>query len=328
MELKELRPLRFTHVYKSNIWGGNKIQSYFQRNDTPEICAESWEVSAHPDGMSIVDRGPFKGRTLEELSKTYERQLLGTMAPSDVRFPLLTKIIDSREDLSVQVHPSLTHPKINKDEIKSECWHCIDFLDNAHIYAGLKPFITDEKTFTDFVNNNPANFGKALNQFTPLANETLHIPAGLVHSIGKGCLIYEVQQNSDTTYRFYDWDRVGPSGQKRDLHIKDALQSIDWKLKTPAFEAPKQIPASPLKLCIKTDFFTLYELDNHGGLLPLATAKESFHILFVKSGSYSLESKFGIEALSLGDSILIPASLQHYSIIQRTPSSQLIITTL
>ena len=189
---------------------------------------ESWEISGHRASPSVVAEGPFAGRTLEELAATYGAALTGTKAPEPNRFPLLFKVIDARNRLSVQVHPNETTCRVTGGEPKTEMWHVLG--GHGPIFAGFKKGTTladvEEVVrtgrFEDTLACHPAAVGT-----------TLFIPGGLVHAIGEDVRVYEVQQSSNTTYRLYDWGRVGSDGKPRPLHVAESLKSIDFTLPEP-----------------------------------------------------------------------------------------------
>lgn len=307
--------IRFTPVYKDYLWGGDRIARRYGRVSAPARTAESWEISAHPDGDVAVASGPLAGRTLSSLSAEFGRALLGAFAPSATRFPLLAKIIDARQSLSVQVHPSPADPSANPDEYKNECWQLLDG-GGCTIYAGLS--VPAAECAGDSIVH-------ALVAHSPHVGETLYIPAGLVHAIGAGALIYEVQQNSNATYRLYDWGRVGPDGKPRQLHVEQALRSIDPTLPPPAFVAPCPLPDGGA-LCLATPYFALREFRTDAVRHP---AGASFDIVFVKEGAFRLESPSGeTETAKAGDSVLVPASCAEYRLEPLESTSAALVTSL
>ncbi len=320
--------LKFAPVYKDYLWGGDRIKAIFNRTDAPEICAESWEISAHSDGMSIVTDGDQKGKSLDALCKEFGRSLLGSKSPTDNRFPLLMKLIDAKSSLSVQIHPSKSDPNVDPNEYKNECWHNLGTTEDAAIYAGFKDEYADKASFEALTKDNLSNFGKALKVFKPQIGETLFIPTGLVHAIGQGCLVYEVQQNSNTTYRFYDWDRVGADGKPRTLHVDEGMRSIDWTLPPPEFVAPAAQRGQTLKSVLETPYFKIFELGPEDESAWLDTKCESFHALFVKEGTYEITSRDASVTLTKGESLLVPASLCNYRVHAQSEGARILITTL
>ncbi|MCH9614459.1 MAG: putative mannose-6-phosphate isomerase GmuF [Chlamydiia bacterium] len=234
--------MEFEPVYKDYVWGGHRIAKRFDRSPPVDLVAESWEVSAHPDGLSKITGS---SKTLLDLDLN---TLLGK--PCE-RFPLLVKIIDAHANLSVQVHPS------TGVEAKTEAWHVIDANEEACVWAGFKRPMTPELIRESLENHTIENY---LTKIPVKAGDTIFIPGGRVHAIGAGCLILEVQQTSNTTYRLYDW------GRPRELHIEKALEVINFEnidnplqslpLHTPFFNLSKF--TGPSK---RTGFEIVFNLD-------------------------------------------------------------------
>ena len=319
-------PLVFTPVYKDYLWGGDKISSQYKRTSTPDICAESWEISAHPDGMSIVAQGSYQGLTLNELTKRFGIDLIGTLAPQSDNFPLLFKIIDARRKLSVQVHPNNGNASITGGEPKTEMWYILGCEEESSLYAGMVETATSQSVAEAISNGTVAD---QLVELRVKPDEALFIPGGLVHAIGDGCLIYEVQQNSNTTYRMFDWNRTDAAGNPRQLHVKESLATIDWSLKPPAMLTPEQnresTGASWSKV-VSCEFFTMQKLDLTGSAEILHN-KESFTALFLSSGAATVTSGGQSVKLKKGSSALIPAAAKSCTIITEDPST-ILITTL
>ena len=304
----EMGLLKFSHIYTSAPWGGRLIGRQFVRTDAPEVCSESWEISGHRDGMSVVTEGPSAGRTLDDLVKACGRDLVGTKAPSADRFPLLFKLIDARWPLSIQVHPNNANAALTGGEPKTEAWYVVKAFPGATLYAGLKHAFA-ERDLRDIVAQGPL----LIDQLNPLAvaeGDMLYIPGGMPHAIGGGCLIYEVQQSSDTTYRFYDWDRRGKDGQRRPLHIEESFKSLDYTIPPPKLNRSGELRAP---------YFTIREvpLAYPIGLKPTG---ESFIAGFVLSGA--------TDVAALGESFLIPASADEVVVHPTAPNTKLILTEL
>jgi mannose-6-phosphate isomerase len=219
-------PILLQPVYKEYIWGGDRLLHEFHRRLNAGIYAEAWEIADHPDGRTRIINGPDAGATLSEAIARRGPDLLGT-GRTDQAFPLLVKLIDARETLSVQVHPNDAAAARFGGEAKSEMWYVLSATPDAHIYSGFKPGV------------GPAEFEKAraagtipslLQRFPARPGMVFNTPGGRVHAIGAGCLLLEVQQDANTTYRLFDWDRLDKTGQPRTLHLEQALQVIDWSL--------------------------------------------------------------------------------------------------
>ena len=302
--MNSLYPLRFNPVYKDYLWGGNRIPKMFNRNVPDGIYAESWEISTHPDGSTLIANGPLAGRTLSDLLPGQKTEWLGTHVKGD-DFPLLIKLIDARDKLSVQVHPNDDNAAAVDGDPKTEMWYFLEGDADAQIYCGLKPGIgkeefkqaLEDKTFADILQTIPAVNGDAV-----------FVPGGRVHAIGSGCLILEIQQNSNTTYRLYDWDRTDAEGNSRELHIDKALQVIDWENNG---DPHCDVRGTTIESC---EYFQLdrYELTEETAFPNLG---KSFHALFISEGIGIIRWANGEDILSAGQSWLVPAGLGDYEII-------------
>lgn len=319
-------PLVFAPVYKDYIWGGSRIAAAYGRAGAPDVCAESWEISAHPDGTSAVLSGAFANERLDSLCARFGAALTGTRAPDPARFPLLFKLIDARDRLSVQVHPSNANAGRTGGEPKTEMWVVLDRAPGASLYAGLAEGVTPEALRETLA----AGTAEACLVRLPVERgQALFIPGGLVHAIGAGCLIYEVQQNSNTTYRLYDWNRSGADGKPRALHIEESFKTIDWTLRPPRMQAPVSRGACGRNLwsdVVSCEFFSLRRLDLAEALsVPLDGT--SFQALFVEKGSVAVSSGGETVVLPPGASALIPAAAPAYSLAPQG-SATLLVTTL
>ena len=218
-----LYPLTFHPIFKERIWGGRTLETLYQKRLPPDVpVGESWEVSDRPGDESVIANGPLAGRTLHSLMEERAGDIVGAAghAPGG-RFPLLCKILDARDRLSLQVHPRSSA----LGEPKTEMWHIARADPGAQLYVGLKHGVSR------------ADFERALHGGTveecfhviPVrTGDTMFLPSGRVHAIGAGLVIFEIQQNSDTTFRVYDWNRLGLDGKPRDLHVTESMQSIDF----------------------------------------------------------------------------------------------------
>lgn len=319
-------PFVFRPIYKDSIWGGVRIAAAYGRIGTPKVCAESWEISAHPDGQSVVANGPFTGQTLGELASAFGAAITGIRAPVSTRFPLLFKLIDARDRLSVQVHPNNANAALTQGEPKTEMWVVLDRTPNAQLFAGLAAGVSPNSLRAALA------AGTAEEHLVRLPIEpgqALFIPGGLVHAIGAGCLIYEVQQNSNTTYRLFDWNRTGVDGKPRQLHIEESFKSIDWSLKPPQMREPTPCGASgqnTLFAVVACDYFTLRKLDLTE-TMRIPVDGTSFHALFVVNGRATVSAGGEVIVLETGMSGLIPAAATSYTLTPET-SATLLITTL
>jgi mannose-6-phosphate isomerase len=316
-------PLTFKPVYKDYIWGGDRLSTHFHRSNTPTPCAESWEISVHPDGPSIVAHGPYAGRSLPDLAVEFGVALMGTKTPDPKRFPLLFKLIDARDTLSVQVHPNNANAALTCGEPKTEMWYVLDCPPGARLYAGLQEGTTPE-TLRAALDNGTAD--ACLKEVPIHPGDAIFIPGGLVHAIGEGCLIYEVQQNSNTTYRLYDWNRTGADNTPRPLHIEESFKTIDWtngeeNARMRKYENARMTGYQPLICC---DFFQVGKL----ALTGCTTVEQdgtTFSALFVEDGALSVEAGGEAVRLCKGMSCLIPAAAPTFTL---NGDTSLVITTL
>jgi len=318
-------PIVFSPIYKDYIWGGTRIATAYGRPGTPKVCAESWEISAHPDGQSVVASGPFKGQTLGELASAFGAALTGSRAPVSTCFPLLFKLIDARDRLSVQVHPNNANAALTHGEPKTEMWFVLDRTPKAQLFAGLAQGVTQDSLRAALA----AGTAEAQLVRLPIEPEqALFIPGGLVHAIGAGCLIYEVQQNSNTTYRLFDWNRTGVDGKPRQLHIEESFKSIDWSLTPPQMREPVPCGKSGQNTwfdVVSCDYFTLRKLDLKEAV-TIPVDGSSFQALFVVKGRVTVSAGGETVALETGASCLIPAAATDYTLSTDTASTVLVTT--
>jgi mannose-6-phosphate isomerase len=226
--MPELYPLRFEPVLKHYIWGGRHLADLGRPLADGETAAESWEISAHPDGMTRLINGPYAGQTLPELLTLIGEDLVGTRndwALAQDKFPLMVKLLDATQNLSVQVHPDDDYAKVHlQDELgKFEMWVVLAAQPDAAIIYGLADQVSPE-TLKQAVEN--GELEPHLNRCPIKAGDHICVPAGTLHAILAGAVITEIQQNSNTTYRVYDWNRVSADGKPRALHLEQALQVI------------------------------------------------------------------------------------------------------
>lgn len=227
---------RFKPVYQERIWGGARLAELYKRTlPTGKKIGESWELADRPDAATALT-APFEGcHTLHDLWKNHKRRVFGSLAPDTARFPILIKVLDTAEPLSVQVHPTPTSATRFKGEPKTELWYFLHCEKEAAVYAGFQKGVT-----RDMFKKALANGGMEylLHKLVPQPGDALFVPSGRIHSIGAGNVILEIQQNSDTTYRAYDWHRKDQTGQPRELHIEQALACINFNDNTPHFTQP------------------------------------------------------------------------------------------
>jgi mannose-6-phosphate isomerase len=219
-------PLRFSPIYKERIWGDRSLARLYRRELPGTLpIGESWEITDRPEGVSTVLEGPLAGKTLSELLSWDRSGLLGEAADRNGRFPLLVKILAAHENLSVQVHPPARIATELGGESKTEMWYFTATEPGARIFAGLRPGITRAR-FEEALH--AGTVGDCLHATPVHAGDTLFLPSGRIHALGAGVVLFEIQENSDTTYRVFDWNRLGLDGKPRSLHVRESLASIDF----------------------------------------------------------------------------------------------------
>jgi mannose-6-phosphate isomerase len=312
-----LYPYKFTPVLQERVWGGNALEHYGKSVPPGKRVGESWEISDRDEVQSVVSNGPDKGKTLRQQIEAHGPQLLGTNSVKGTRFPLLVKLLDARERLSLQVHPPAALAAKFKGEPKTEMWYVLEADQDAHLIAGLRRGVSaadfmrslegqkDSKPIIDYVH-----------RFQVLPGDVFFVPAGRLHAIDAGVVLIEIQQNSDTTYRIYDWGRVGLDGKPRQLHVKESLVCIDFK----DYEPKKQRPTverrgvNGLWRLIECEYFHVHRLDL-ANAWPDRTDGSTFHILTCVSGALGLVTPDGKEdRINVGEFLLLPAALGFYTL--------------
>jgi len=302
-----LYPLTFQPIFKERIWGGRKLQELYAKALPPKlVIGESWEICDRSGDVNVITNGPLAGKDLHWLMKNHGQDLLGN-GPVPPRFPLLIKIIDAQEKLSLQVHPPASLAASLGGEPKTEMWYIADAIPGAELYVGLKPGVTRaefEKCIAD------QTVAECFHRIPVKRGDAMFLPSGRVHALGAGIMIFEVQQNSDTTYRVFDWNRVDASGKPRELHVEQSLASIDFN----DFE-PKLLPseysrasAGSIRPLVANDLFNVslrkfahdQDVIFHGGQLE---------IIGVLEGDLVIASDAGDVELRPGQFCLLPASL-------------------
>lgn len=232
-----MEPLTFAPIYMTRVWGGREFERVYHRQlpDPSLPYGESWEMVDRPEQQSVVDEGPLRGMTLHELWARRRGEIFGADMPDHERFPILIKLLDARDDLSIQVHPPAELASSLGGEPKTEMWLIADCTPGAKLHVGLKRGVTR----ADF--ENAIASGKVeecVHAIEPKPGDSIFIPSGRLHAIGAGFLIHEIQQNSDTTYRVFDWNRPGLDGKPRELHVAESLASIDFGDFEPSMDTP------------------------------------------------------------------------------------------
>ncbi|MCL1787811.1 MAG: class I mannose-6-phosphate isomerase [Defluviitaleaceae bacterium] len=310
-----LYPVVFTPIYKEMIWGGARLANLFNRTLPGEKVGESWDISCRPGEMGVVANGDYAGETFETYIAKDRVGILGTRLANLERFPLLVKIIDANDALSIQVHPDdvLAQQAGSADSGKSEMWYVLNPPHDGRLIIGLKPGVTREKLATAYKNGTVED---CLNYMTVKTGDMINIPAGLVHALTPGIVVAEVQQNSDITYRLYDYNRMGLDGKPRDLHVKEALAVSDFDERIPkeaVVGLPVEIGENTLTYAICNPNFAIIKYDI---ALPLTEASNpaAFSIFTCVDGRAVIKTDTMAVEIPKGGSVFIPASVGMYTI--------------
>jgi len=305
--------LTFNPLFQERIWGGSKLAELFGKKIPPnKRIGESWEIVDRPEAQSIVRDGPLSGRSLHDLWVNFREELFGKL-PDVPRFPLLIKLLDAQEKLSLQVHPPQEIAESLGGEAKSEFWYVMAAEPNAEIFVGLRKSMTRDQ-FEDAVHS--GTVADCIHAIRMKNGAAMFLPSGRFHAIGAGNLLVEVQQNSDTTYRVFDWNRVDDQGKPRQLHVDQALQCIDFNDVAPKPITPKG------ELLARHQLFEVQKWNPKSAhdIAPIG----QFAIVLCLSGAMQCA---GVD-FTPGESFLVPASLQDRSIHPRGEGTSLLRVTI
>ena len=302
-------PLRFAPILKRTIWGGRRLAEKLDKPLGPETdYAESWEIVDHGEDQSVAINGPLAGQTLKEILANDAKTILGN-ATSPPQFPLLLKYLDCNRVLSVQVHPDDNYgARMSPPDLgKTEAWYVVESEPDSLIYAGLKEGVCRED-LADAIDQGTTE--SLLNAFHPNAGDVVFIPAGTVHALGAGLLVAEIQQSSNTTFRLFDWNRVGSDGSTRPLHLHESLEVADFD-SGPVHATKAHENHADWQELVSCEKFVLSAL-NQGRQSIAGDGK--FHILTVPKGQATLQHGQDQHMLEQGQTILLPASLGESSV--------------
>jgi mannose-6-phosphate isomerase len=302
-----LFPLVFRPILKERVWGGRRLEELYGKKLPPGVLiGESWEISDRPGDVSVIDNGPLAGRDLDWLMREYPEALLGKSAQPSSRFPLLIKILDAREKLSLQVHPPAGKAAALGGEPKTELWYVTDAAPAAELFVGLKRGCTREE-FTRKIQ--AGTVADCFHRVPVRAGDAMFLPSGRVHAIGGGLVIFEIQENSDTTYRVFDWNRRGLDGKPRDLHVRESLETIDFGDFEPGLVRPERRTENPrLESLIRDRLFTIENATLvPGEELPLIPGR--LQILGVVSGVIVVTGASEQVSIPAGRFCLVPAAV-------------------
>lgn len=314
MTRRPISPLVFEPLFQERAWGGRRLENAFGKKLPPgKQIGESWEIVDRPEAQSVVRQGPWRGKTLHELWCGQRSEIFGADVPDAPRFPILAKLLDAREKLSLQVHPGAEIAAALGGEPKTEMWYFAAVDAGAELFAGLRRSV-ERGRLEQAVRDGQA--AALVHRITPQAGDAFFVPSGRLHAIGAGNLLIEIQQNSDTTFRLFDWNRGAGEGGQRRLQIKEALQSINFD----DFE-PELIRAEGERL-VQCPYFEVekWDLDRP----RRASERRAFALFVCLSGAVQMNG-FGGAA---GDFFLVPASAAASELQPAAPATSVLRITL
>lgn len=314
--------MKLMPALKDNIWGGTRLKTEYKMQTDLDIVAEAWTLSCHKDGPNTVENGEYAGQIFHDVVENAGREkTAGTKAAAYPDFPLLIKLIDAKDDLSIQVHPDDEYARVHEHEFgKTEMWYVIDAQPGASLIYGFKDKISKEE-FKAAIENN--TLPEVLNSVPVKKGDVFFIEAGTVHAIGKGVFIAEIQQNSNSTYRVYDYGRLGKDGKPRELHVQKALDTAKTeppKYPTTAQGSPENVPGGQKTLLRSCELFTVYHCALNGAMAFTAD-EASFVNVLVLDGS----GQIGDMDFQKGDSFFVPANFGKFEV---NGQAELIVTTM
>lgn len=314
LKMNLMSPFKLSPAFKDYLWGGRKLVTDFNKSCDFEKVAESWELSTHKDGSSIIANGEFSGMTFIDYIEKYGKDVLGKNALAFDFFPILIKFIDAKDSLSIQVHPDDEYAlKVEGEYGKTEMWYILDCEDGASLYYGFNREITKDE-FLERINNN--TILEVLNAVPVKKGDVFFIDSGTVHAIGAGIVICEIQQNSNTTYRVYDYDRKDKFGNRRELHIEKAADVSVLKPASPT------VPYSDPEILAECKYFNVRKSLVNGSR-TFVTYDDCFTSVIVVNGTGTLVMNDTEIKFSKGDSIFIPAQNSEFTV---TGDAELIIS--
>ena len=308
--MSELYPLKFKPIFKEKIWGGQKIKTILGKDfgGLPN-CGETWELSGVEGSISEVSNGVFKHSTIPDLIIKFKEQLIGNKIFKKFgnEFPLLIKFIDATQDLSIQVHPDDELAKKRHNGFgKTEMWYILQADNDASLISGFSRE-TNKHEYLEYVNT--GRLTEILNREKVTEGDVFFLPAGRVHTVGKGLLLAEIQQTSDITYRVYDFDRIDKNGNRRELHVQETLEAIDFS-HYPTYKTPFEDRLNEVSEIISTKFFTTNKLTLDKQSLIDKSDLDCFKVYIGVGGSGMIAG----EPLTFGEVMLVPAMLKNYMI--------------
>ena len=319
-----LYPIKFKPIFHEKIWGGKRMKTILNKDygDLPN-CGESWELSGVEGNISVVSNGFLAGNDLNEIIEIYMGDLVGDKVYEKFgnEFPLLIKFIDAKDDLSIQVHPD---DKLSKERHnaygKTEMWYVAGTEEGALINSGFNQEVSREK-YLEYFNN--GKLTDLLHFDEAKVGDVFFIPAGRVHAIGKGCLVAEIQQTSDVTYRIFDYNRKDDKGNERELHTDLALDAIDFSYAS-EYKTSYELLANKAAELVNCPYFTTNILAFNEEIDKDYNNLDSFVIYMTMDGSFDIVTEEGTESIEMGETVLVPASLESLQLKPKTASVKIL----
>lgn len=316
-------PIFLTPVCKDYLWGGNRLREEFGKKSDADKIAETWEFATHKDGNSTISSGAYKGMSLSEYLQKINPNCLGTNCKGVTTLPVLIKLIDAKQDLSIQVHPNNEYGmRVEGEPGKTEMWYILDCTPHAALYYGVNRAVTPEE-FAERIENQTLT--EILNRVEVKPGELYFIPSGTIHAIGAGILLAEIQQNSNTTYRVYDYGRRGADGKLRELHVEKAKEVSNLSPISPTLQYPEQdLNGATVRKLESCEYFSsdVYTVSKQ---VENTVSEASFHHLLFTSGTGVLMVEDSTYPVQKGDSVFLPAGFGAYSVAGKT---QFILTKI
>jgi len=315
-----LYPLTFRPIFKERVWGGRELERLYHKPLPPGVLiGESWEISDRPGDVSVIANGTLAGKDLGWLMENHSADLLGEARPQGGRFPLLIKILDAQDKLSLQVHPPPAKAAELGGEPKTEMWYVAEAAPGAELYVGLKRGVTRAE-FEQRIK--AGTVAECFHRLSVRPGDAMFLPSGRVHALGAGLVIFEIQQNSDTTYRVFDWNRLGLDGKPRELHVPQSLASIDFNDSEPSLlpQVFVQQGAQKGRPLVRDPLFTADAHQAGAGVnVPLRPGK--MQIIALLAGRVQIDDGTETLALAAGQFCLVPASLAQVTLRVETPAT-------
>ena len=304
-------PLTFTPILKDRIWGGTKLKSYLNKSIVSETTGESWEISTVPGDISVVASGVFEGKNINEIIDLHPTEILGksVIARFGKQFPLLFKFIDAKEDLSIQLHPNDELAKERHNSFgKTEMWYVMQADEASRLVVGFKNDSNQQEYLEKLADKKLVSL---LEEYPVKKGDVFYLETGTIHAIGAGVVVAEIQQTSDVTYRIYDWDRVDANGNGRELHTELALEAINYNTTNSKIEYSEE-PNQSTKVVdcpyFKTNIIALQDR------FIWKKSNDAFTVFMCTNGQFELVLNGEIMRYQMGDTILIPAIIDHLTL--------------